>query len=68
MHRACGVKRGKKILMGLADEPDWIVHAVGSHSQFWSKEKKGQNYMRSRIKDQTRGLRTHYETVTLMRV
>lgn len=37
--------------MGLAEEPDWIVYAVGSHTQFGSKEKKDQNYMGSRMKE-----------------
>lgn len=50
--------------MGLAEEPDWIMLVVRSHSQFWSKEKKSQNYMGSRKKEQTRGLRTHYQTIT----
>lgn len=36
--------------MGLAEQLSWIVYAVGSQSQFWSREKKGQSYMVSKMK------------------
>lgn len=50
------------------DPAEKIVHAVGSHSWFWSWERNGQNHMVNRKKEQTRGLRTHCKTVVLMRV
>lgn len=51
--------------MDLAEE---IMHVVGSHSWFWSQERKGQNHLVSRMKEQIRGLRTHHKTVVLMRM
>lgn len=57
--------RNIHILPGLAEE---ITHAVGDHSWFWSLERKGQNHLGSRMKEQTKGLRTHRKTVVLMRV
>lgn len=43
------------ISMDLAEE---IMLVVGSHSWFCSQERKGQNHLVSRMKEQTRGLRT----------
>lgn len=52
-------------MMGLAEE---VMHAVGSHSWSGSQQRKGQNYLVSRMKVRTRGVRTHRKTVVLMRV
>lgn len=41
---------------------------MGDHSWFWSQERKGQNHLGSRMKEQTKGLRTHHKTVVLMKV
>lgn len=48
--------------MGLAEELGWIVYAVGSQSQFWSREKKGQSYMGSKMKKTDKRPEDPYKT------